>query len=326
MAAQPVFGTCVLVLGPEGLVAERAVAARVQAARKERPDAELSRVESMQLEGHRFSELTGGSLFSSSNVVVLDDLANLSQDLFDIVLATALNPPEDLCLTLVHGGGQKGKGLLDKLKKGKVPVVDAQAPKAWKVPEFVLDEAKRLKVSMGRETAEALVDAVGTDLRTLAGAVSQLASDNEGQAITAQVVGRYFGGRAEVTSFAVCDDIMSGNRGPALQKLRWALDTGVAPVLVTSAVASALRSLGKYLDVRSARMSEGEVAREVGVPPWKVKDLARQSRTWSAEAVSQALQAVARADAQVKGAASDPDFALEQMLLAVDRAHLAGRR
>lgn len=326
MAAQPVFGTCALVLGPEGLLAERAVAARVHSARRERPDAELSRVDSGQLEGHRFAELTGGSLFSSSNVVVVDDLANLSQDLFGIVLATASAPPEDLCLTLVHGGGQKGKGLLDKLKKAKIPVVEAIAPKTWKLPDFVADEARRLKVQIDRPAAEALVDALGSDLRTLAGALSQLASDNDGQPITVQVVGRYFGGRAEVTSFAVCEDIMAGNRGPALQKLRWALDTGVAPVLVTSALAGSLRSLGRYFDVRSARMSEGEMAREIGCPPWKVKDLSRQSRSWSPDAVSQALQAVAKADAQVKGAASDPEFALEQLLLAVDRAHLAGRR
>ncbi|MGO4957103.1 DNA polymerase III subunit delta [Luteococcus sp. Sow4_B9] len=312
-------------MGPESLVAERIVADRVASALRDVPGAEVTKVTAVELEGNRFAELTGGSLFAAASVVVVEDLANLPQDLFEQVLATAKSPGDDLCLTLVHGGGQKGKGLVDKLKKAKVPVAEAAAIKSWELPRWVAGEAKRSKVSMDPEAAQTLVDAVGNDLRALAGAVSQLGSDWQGQHVTAAMIQRYFAGRADVTSFAVADDIMAGRPGPALEKLRWALSTGVAPVLVTSAIASSLRGLGKYLDARSSRMSEGEMAREVGVPPWKIKDLARLSRSWSPAGVSQALRAVAIADAQVKGAASDPHFALERLLLAVDRAHAVQR-
>ncbi|MEL4358020.1 MULTISPECIES: DNA polymerase III subunit delta [unclassified Luteococcus] len=319
------FGSCLLVSGPESLVADRWVAQRVAAALQQRPEAEVTRVAALDLEGNRLAELVGGSLFSSASVVVIQDLANLPPELFDAVLASAVDPGQDLSLTLVHGGGQKGKGLLDKLKKAKVPVAEAVAPKTWELPGWVSTEARRISVGLDTEAAQALVDAVGSDLRALAGAVSQLGSDWEGQTVTAQMVARYFAGRAEVTGFAVADDILAGRPGPALEKLRWALSTGIAPVQVTSAVAASLRGLGKYLDARSARMPDGELAREVGVPPWKLKDLARLSRTWSGRGVSEALRAVATADAQVKGAASDPDFALEQLLLAVDRAHALGK-
>lgn len=321
----PTFGSCVLVMGAESLIAERAVAARLEAARGKQPEAEVTRVAAAELEGNRLAELTGGSLFSTADVVVVEELSNLPQELFDAILAAAKDPGENLCLTLVHPGGQKGKGLVDKLKKAKVPVVEAAPVKNWELPKWVAAEARRIRLGLDTEAAQALVDAVGSDLRALAGALSQLASDWEGQSVTSAMIARYFAGRAEVTSFAVADDIMAGRPGPALEKLRWALSTGVAPVLVTSAVASSLRGLGKYLDLRSARMGEGELAREVGVPPWKIKDLARLSRSWSARGVSQALRAVAVADAQVKGAASDPDFALEQLLLAVDRARQLDR-
>lgn len=320
------FGTCLLVSGPEGLLGDRAVAQRVRAAMKERRDAEVTRVAAADLEGNRFAELVGGSLFATASIVVVEDLANLSQDLFDAVLAAAVDPGDDLCLTLVHGGGQKGKGLLDKLHKAKVPVVEAAAVKAWEVPKWVRGEARRIRIGMDDEAAQALVDAVGTDLRALAGAVSQLASDWEGQDVTAAMIARYFAGRADVTSFAVADDILAGRPGPALEKLRWALATGVAPVLVTSALAGQLRGLGRYQEARSSRMSDGELAREMGVPPWKLKDLARLSRGWSPAAVSRALRAVAVADGQVKGAANSPEFALEQLLLAVDRARTSERR
>ena len=48
---------------------------------------------------------------------------------------------------------------------------------------------------------------------------------------------KYFGGRAEAKSFAVADAAFSGRRQAALEELRWALDGGTPPVLVTSAFA-----------------------------------------------------------------------------------------
>ena len=89
------------------------------------------------------------------------------------------------------------------------------------------------------------------------------------------------------------------------------------PVLITSALSNNLRSLGKYLDGRDSRLRDAELARVIGVPPWKLKDLSRLSRDWKPQAVAQAIQVVAVADAQIKGAASDPGFALEQAVLKV---------
>ncbi|HSN43126.1 MAG TPA: DNA polymerase III subunit delta [Propionibacteriaceae bacterium] len=315
-----VFGTSVVILGPESLLAERATRTRINAARHADHGVEVATVDAATLDGGRFAELTGGSLFASSICLIVQDISGLPQELFDLVVATAIDPPDNLVLVLTHPGGVKGKGLLDRLKKGKVEIIDASAVKAWEVPSFVANEARRMKLHMEDGAAQALVDAVGTDLRSLVSALSQLAHDADDEPISRSLVSRYFSGRAEVTSFAVADDIVRGRPGPALEKLRWALSTGVPPVLVTSAIANSLRALGKYFDARSARLPDSELARDIGVPPWKVKEVAQTSRGWTPAGVSIALRAVAKADANVKGAATNADFALEQLLLAVARA------
>ena len=320
-----VFGTALLVQGPESLLAERAVNARVAAARSQDPDTELNSVSAATLDAGTFSELAGGSLFSSSQIVVLEDVSGLDQDLFDLVASTAIEPPENLALILVHPGGVKGKRLVDQLKKGKVPSVEAAAIKPWKLPEFVAAEARRVHLELSREGAEVLIQAVGHDARALAATLDQLAADLPEPRASVADINRYFAGRAEVSSFSVADDIMAGRTGEALLKLRWALDTGVAPVLVTSAVANSLRALGKYHDLRSGRMSEGELAREIGVPPFRIKALAQQSRAWSPGAIAAGVRAVAIADAAVKGAAHDPEFALEQLVGRLSEARAAGR-
>ncbi len=304
-----------LVIGPESLLAERAVNQCILAARREVPEAELVEVEALELEGNRLTELTGGSLFAAATVAIIRDLASLPAELYDALVAVAAHPGPDLCLVLVHGGGNKAKGLVEKLRKAGVERVDAAPVKAWEVPGFVLHEARQHRLQLDQQAAQALVDAVGSDLRTVVSAIQQLRSDAAGEPITAAFVTRYFAGRAEVTSFAVTDELLAQHRDVALEKLRWALTTGVPPVLVTSAMAASFRALGKYHDVRSARLSDNELAREIEVPYWKIKDLAKQSRLWAPAAVARAIQRVARADADVKGAASDADFALEKMVL-----------
>jgi DNA polymerase III subunit delta len=51
------------------------------------------------------------------------------------------------------------------------------------------------------------------------------------------------------------------------------------------------------------------------VPSWKLNDLRRQSRGWQDRGIGLAIRAVARADAQIKGQASDASYALEKMVL-----------
>ncbi|SDE63379.1 DNA polymerase III subunit delta [Auraticoccus monumenti] len=316
---ESVLGRVVLVSGPESLLAERAVNELVNAARGEAPDADLHDVEAPQLNSGQLAEITGGSLFASSSVAVVRDLANLPAELADQVLQLAQAPEPECAVVLVHGGGVKGKGLLDKLKKAGVQVVDCPSLKAWELPQFVTAEVRRARSRIEAPAATLLVEAVGHDLRALAGAVSQLVADADGPEITDALVRRYFGGRAEVTSFAVADAALAGRTDQAMEQLRWALGTGVAHVLVSSALASGLRGLGKLVSLPSTGMRDGDIAREVGVPPWKIKSMRQQLRGWDQPGLARAISIVARADADIKGAANDPDYALESAVLGVTR-------
>lgn len=319
-SSKPVFGSVTLVHGSEQLLSERAVAALRKRAMAEEPGLQLVELVGGDMSPADFVEASGGSLFADHSLVIITGAESMVPESVDALVAFAGAPSPEVGVIVVHPGGNKGRGLVDKLRKAKAGVVEVVAPKAWELPKFVQAEARAARVGMESDAAQTLVDAVGNDLRALAGAVSQLASDWAGERLSSEMISRYFQGRAEVTSFAVSDALLAGQTGQALERLRWALDLGVAPVLVTSALANGLRSLGRYLDVRAERMSDIEMSRIVGVPPWKVKTLARQSRLWSETAVARGLIALSRADAAVKGAATDAGFALEQLILALDHA------
>ncbi len=318
------LGRVVLVTGAESFLAARAVDELVDRARRQSPDVSVTRVEATDVTdpGH-FAEITGGSLFAAETVVVITGIGSLAADIGAALTAMVASPPADLALILVHTGGQAGKALVDKVRKAATEVVECQPLKAWELPQFVTAETRRAGGRIDEAAAHLVVDAVGHDLRTLAAAVGQLLSDSSTATITEAEVSRYFSGRAEVTSFAVADAVMSGQAVLALERLRWALATGLAPVLVTSAMAGALRNLGKYLDARGGGIRDYDLAREIGVPVWKLKELPPQARAWRPREIGRAIQCVALADAAIKGAATDSEFALEQMVIRLIRLRTA---
>ena len=317
-APRSVFGRLVLVSGPEALFADRAVEALCQQMRSEAPDVDVIEIEAARLDSGKLAEITGPSLFSSRRAAVITELEDLSAELDVDLVHLAADQLPDLAVITVHRGGQKSKGLVEKLKSAGVEVIECAAVKPWELPQFVSAEAKRAGSSIDAAAASALVDAVGHDLRALAAAVAQLLSDGEGGPITVDQVRRYFGGRSEVTSFAVADAALAGRTGVAMEQLRWALATGVAPVLITSALASGVRGLGKLITAGSGQR-EADLAREVGVPPWKLKSMRSQARGWDQAGLATALKVVAVADADVKGAADDTAYALERAVLGVSR-------
>ena len=110
-----------------------------------------------------------------------------------------------------------------------------------------------------------------------------------------------------------------GRAARALEELRWALDRGTAPVLVTSAVAGSLRSLAKFKSAPRG-MRDNDLMREVGVPGWKLRTLREQAHGWDEAAIARAIRVVAAADAEIKGKAHDAPYALERMVLDIVRA------
>jgi DNA polymerase III delta subunit len=117
----------------------------------------------------------------------------------------------------------------------------------------------------------------------------------------------------------VADQAVEGRGAEALASLRWALSGGVDPVLVTSALAMGLRNIARLASAPRG-LHPADLARDLGMPPWKVDRVRHQLRGWSGEGVAAALRAVAEADAAVKGAGDDAAYALERAIVAIVRA------
>jgi len=320
--ATDVLGHVTLVTGPEEFLNQRTITSAIAAVRHYDPESEVSETTGDQLSMAVLGDLAAPSLFSSVRCVVVRGLEDLADDAYDGLVDYAGSPAEDIGLILVHSGGQKGSGLLNRLRKvATVNEVKSASLKPSEFSRFVNAEVRGLGSRIAEDAADLLVQAVGQDLRALSGAARQLASDFPGEPLTESIVRKYFGGRAEVKSFAIADAALAGHTSTALEELRWALDNGTPSVLVTSAFATGLRGLARLASAGRG-MRDADLAREAGVPPWKLRTIREQARGWDDRGLSTAIVAVAQADADVKGAASDAAFSLERMVLTVTSARL----
>jgi DNA polymerase III subunit delta len=303
-----------LIVGEEEFLIDRTIRELVAAARAAMAAAgddagDLHDVQASALTPGELTLLTSPSLFGGGCMVIVRGAQNAAKEVAAELAKYATRPAPDAVLVLTHAGGAKGKTLITDLTKAGARVIEC--PKLTRLSEradFVRAEFRRAGVAADEGAVRALLDAIGSDLRELASAVDQLASDTEGR-ISAAIVARYYRGRAEATGFSVADHAVEGRLNEALEQLRWALAIGVSPVLINSALAQGVRLIGR---VGGSGQASAALAAEVGAPPWKIDRVRQQSRGWHPDGVARALQAVAEADAQVKGEGVSPGYALER--------------
>lgn len=304
-----------LVLGDEELLVDRAVQAVAAAARAADPAAEVRRFRSAELSPAELADALSPSLFAETRVIVLLAAHEAGKELTGAVLAQAADLAEGIVLVVVHAGGARNKALVDGLRAAGAALARCERLTRYEErADFVRSEARRAGGRIAPDAVGVLIEAVGSDLRELAAATGQLVADTGG-AVDERAVRRYHRGRAEASGFAVADKAVAGDRAGALEALRWAMVLGVPHVLVADALADGVRTLAKVAG--AGRGDPNRLAGTLGMPPWKIRKAQTQVRHWRPDALAAAFAAAAEANADVKGVAADPGYALERAVLRI---------
>jgi DNA polymerase-3 subunit delta len=303
----------VLVTGPESYLADRVFRELRDRVRIAQPELEVTDLDGANYSVGALLDVASPSLFGEPRMIRIangesggDDFVSDIQSYLDVIA-------DDVIVMVRHGGGNRGKKLLDTLRahpatlEVECAVITREADRV----QFATAEFNRLGVKADRLAVGALVEAFAGDLAELAAACEQISSDALGQLITKDLVDTYYQGREEVTSFAVADMAIDGNRAEALRLLRHAIQSGVDPVPLIAAFAAKLRQLAK---VGGYTGSPSNASKELGMPSWMIDKSRSALRKWTGPTLGSAILAVAEADSMVKGAGRDPEFAVERMV------------
>lgn len=311
-----------LVLGDEELLVERAVGTVLRGLRRQAgsDDVPVDRMRAGEVSTSELAELLSPSLFAEERLVVLEAAAEAGKDAVALIASAAADLPPGTVLCVVHSGGGRAKALADQLKKLGAQVHPcAKITKPAERADFVRAEFRQLRVKVSDDTVNAVLDAVGSNIRELAAVCSQLVADTAGQ-VDAVAVRRYHSGKAEVKGFDIADKAVTGDVAGATEALRWAMMAGEPQVVLADALAEAVHTIAR---VGPLSGDPYRLAGELGMPPWRVQKAQKQARRWSRDSVAEAMRVVAMLNADVKGAAADADYALETAVRRV--AELATR-
>lgn len=310
----------ILVTGPEDFLAQRATQILTDRMRSADSMLELSDIDaSTYAEGEVFT-YASPSLFGEPRLLRVSS-ADKCTDAFVSDLLTYLSSPEPSVVVVVrHRGGNRGKKLLDAIKSSGTVGLVVECKEIKKDQErldFISAEFQAAGSTITAGAKRALADAFSTDVAELASACAQLIADSEGAGVDEALVGTYYGGRIEATTFQIADLAISQRPGEAAILLRHALNSGAEPVLIVAAFALKLRTMAT---VGGRTGSIDQVAAELGMAPWQVRAARSNLRGWDEAGLGEAIRQVAIADTAVKGSSKDPHYAVERLVRVVAHA------
>ena len=302
----------VLLHGKEELLASRASDRIRQMLRMEDPELEVIDIDASDYDGGALLTHASPSLFMEPKLLRVSGLSKMTDAFLEDALALVAEPFEGATVVLRHDASStRGKRLIDTVKKGAGLVVDCAELKRFEAKvDFARAEFAEAQREVSPGALNRLVGLFETSLAELAGAIGQLVSDTSGL-VDEEAIAKYYRGSQVTTAFDVADAAIAGNAGQALVLLRQAMWSGSAPVPIVAAFAAKIRTLAKVSGIGGA---EGQVAKQLGMPPWMVGKARRDLQRFSEARLARAVRVVAETDHAVKGASRSPEYAVERMV------------
>ena len=253
------------------------------------------------------------SLLGGGRLVLVRDAHELKKDAVAAIEAHLESPSPDSTLVLVASGRTR----LAAIAKKAGTVITLEAPRGRRLVSWTRERARSRGLSLDERAAYALVDAVGTELRDLDGALTQLSTAHPGGGrIDASAIRKAFPRLADERIYVFTDAVGDRRVGPAMGALRRLLDQGDEPLVLFGALSAHMRRIlvAREFGARGGVRAIGEV---LGLPEWRAERLARQARAYRPDEIVEAIGVLAATDVEMKGGDVPPEMALERAVLQI---------
>ena len=211
------------------------------------------------------------------------------------------NPLPTTVLVLVGGGGTVPAPVV-KAVNAAGSIIDVTTSKAGDRKSWLHEHVRSGPVKLEPAAADLLTDHVGEDLGRVEGLLGALsAAYGEGALVSAEDLAPYLGEAGTLPRYELTDAIDRGDPGRALRVLHRMLDSGaLAPMQV---MATLHGHFGNMLALDGDDVaSERDAAAVLGTAPFVAKKALEQSRRLGGAKIAEAINLIAKADLDVRGA------------------------
>jgi len=240
------------------------------------------------------------SLFGEGPFVIVRNLDTWNAAQKAVVVAYLDNPAPDADLVLL---GQKlgtRERLLAAVKKSG-DVHSFEQPTGKALVRWVVGHAKGLGLDLPDDVAGRLIERCSGDKQRLVTETEKLALYVSDRPATGEDVEALCPPDVQSNIFAFVDALGAGDRGGAIRLLEALISTGEPPLRATYMVRRQFRLVARARALFARGASQGEVAREVKVPPFVARKLEEQARGSSDEDLEGALRLILDLERGLKG-------------------------
>ena len=239
--------------------------------------------------------LQSGSLFGGrSGLLVVDAQSLLKAEAAVLAELVALADPEAVAAIFVSMGAVPAP--LGKVLKNTGETIAVRRLTERNASEWLARAARERRMSLQGDAVAALINRFGTDVASLGGALDHLQSS--GEQVTGEMVMTRFRNRPDEPAWLYMDAVSAGDTGAALRRLEDFLHHG-HPLVLLATINTDLR---RRALASAASDFETFADRDGGKRNYGMDKVWKQRHRVRASDLSRALDAVGRADLQLKTA------------------------
>ena len=240
------------------------------------------------------------SLFGEGPFVVVRNLDawNAAQKAVIVAYLEDLAPEADLVLVGKKLGARE-RLLAAAKRSGEVHTFEQPTGKA--LVRWVVGHAEGLGLALPEDVTAGLIERCSGDKQRLANETEKLALYVAGRPATHEDVEALCPPDVQSNIFAFVDSLAAGDRARAVGLLEDLMSTGEPPLRLTYMVRRQFRLVARARALFERGASQGEVAKELKVPPFVARKLDEQGRGMSDEELERALALVLDLERSLKG-------------------------
>jgi len=258
------------------------------------------------------------SFFGGKRLIIVKWIEKLATRHGEALIPYLQNPNDSTTLVFV---GTKLDGRLkwaQTLKKHATVVECAPLYENQRL-SWVKQQAGQLRIKLDENAAHALAETAGEGLYVTRRELDKLANYlPPSTRASAKDVEALRGMEPEASVFDLTTAIGRGDRGRALYIVSKNLEVGEAPLRILGALVWQVRRIWKAKSLIAQGTSQSQVARLLGIPPFRAAEFFRQIQGWSESQCAQAWELFWKSDSALKGGASAaPNRVLDELILSL---------
>ncbi|MBA3301295.1 MAG: DNA polymerase III subunit delta [Thermoleophilaceae bacterium] len=207
--------------------------------------------------------------------------------------------PPDTVLVLIARGKIPPR-VAKAVEKGGGETVSYDAPKPWELPGWARERAQEEGLRLDGEAAKVLVGTVGTSQARIAREIEKLAlAKHPDTNVSVQDIEEFASGDAGPDVWALADALVAGRVDAALQVAERLGEE--RPTALSFRLVRELRNAHRAAAMLDAGVADAQIAKEMGMPPWKAKKTIAKARKADRDGLERALCAFADFEVETRG-------------------------